>query len=185
MKGQLAADVKRVLDEAKTLLAAAKPTEAMNVYSKAFDAFTARGDHFSASNVAHMAGVAEPTPGGKLIWNERALHEADAVEDRESVAGFYASLYNNLAFSHALLGDRDEARRCIREAWIHVGAIEPGQYADQVRAAIQKRLAQFEDENGTPVTRVDEGLPPRSSARRSRGSASWRDRPHPCVGTRT
>lgn len=150
MKRQLDADVKRVLDEAKALMAAANVAEAMKVYSDAFEALAARGDHFSASNVAHMAGVAEPDPARKLEWNERALSEADAVEDRQSVAGFYASLYNNLAFSHSLLDNRAEALRCIRMARTHVGAIEPGPYADRVKSAIQKRLVELEDEPGIP-----------------------------------
>lgn len=116
MKRDLDPDARRILDQAKALLAEGKAAEATAAYSAAFDEFAASGDHFSASNIAHTAGVAEPDPAAKLTWNERALREANACEDRASVAGSYASLYNNLALSHSLLGDREEARRCIREA---------------------------------------------------------------------
>jgi len=90
-----------------------------------------------------MAGVAEPDPQAKLAWNQRALEEAERVEDRESVAGFYPSLYNNLAFSYSQLGEDSEARRCTLVAWSHIGALEPGPYADRVREAIRKRLAKL------------------------------------------
>ena len=56
-----------------------------------------------------MAGVIEPDPARKLDWNVNALREADAAADRERIRGFYASLHNNLAFSHAMLGNLDEA----------------------------------------------------------------------------
>lgn len=152
---RLDAEARRILDEAKVLLADNKLAEAMRVYSDAFDALRARGDHFSTSNIAHMAGVAEPTPRGKLMWNHRALQEADAVDDRESVAGSYASLYNNLAYSHSLLGDRNEALRCLRAAWTHVVAIAPGPYADLVRSAIQKRLVELETEDAPRAAKSD------------------------------
>jgi hypothetical protein len=137
--------VRQILDEAKALLAENNTPAALSIYGSAFDRLLRAADHFGASIVAHMAGVAEPEAQAKHTWNVRALEEADAVEDRASVAGSYASLYNNLALSHALLGERDAARRCVEEAWRHVDALEPGPYADHVKAAIQRRLAEFKE----------------------------------------
>jgi tetratricopeptide (TPR) repeat protein len=136
--------VVEILGRAKALLTEGKLTEALACYTAAFAELTATGDHFQASNVAHMAGVADSDPHAKLRWNTQALQEANAVDDRDSVAPFYASLYNNLAVSHSLLGDRDEAVRCLRAAWSHVGAIEPGPYAERVTETIRKRLADLE-----------------------------------------
>jgi tetratricopeptide (TPR) repeat protein len=134
----------RVLDRAKALMAEGKITEALATYAAAFDELVARGDHFAASNVAHLAGVADPDPAAKMDWNTKALREADAVADRDSVASFYPSLYNNLAFSHSLLGNREEALRCLRTAWSHRDVLELGPYADRVTGAIKKRIAELE-----------------------------------------
>ena len=150
MKYQPDPDVIRILDDAKALLAQRKLPEALATYAAALDDLIAQGDHFAASNVAHMAGVADPDPVAKLRWNRQALQEADAVADRDSVASFYASLYNNLAVSHALLGHRDEAVRCLRTAWSHTDALEPGPYAERVTETIRKRLAELEGRN-TPA----------------------------------
>jgi hypothetical protein len=145
----------RVLDDAKALLAERRLPAAMAIYAAAFDELIAKGEHFAASNVAHMAGVADPDPVAKLRWNTQALREADAVADRDGVASFYASLYNNLAVSHALLGDQAESLRCLRLASSHVAALEPGPYAEQVTATITRRLAELERRPVGPVRAVD------------------------------
>lgn len=80
----------------------------------------------------------------KHEWNIRALEEADAEEDRESVKSFYSALHHNLAFSHMLLGDRDAARRALEEAWRHVDALPAGPSAEQAKRAIQKKLGELE-----------------------------------------
>ena len=146
MNKQLDPAVRQVLDRAKGLIADGDVSAALQLYTAAFDDLVATSDHFSASNVAHMAGVAEPEPSLKHEWNERALHEADAVVDRDSVSAFYPSLHNNLGYSHSMLGNERAARYHVREAWRHVDALEPGPYADRVKATIRRRLAELGDE---------------------------------------
>ena len=140
------AGLMKVMRDAKELLAAGNVGAAVELYDDAWTGYVSRGEHFNASNVAHMAGVADPDPARKQLWNERALAAADAEPDRESIAGFYPSLYNNLAYSLMLLGRRAEALDALRTAWSHTGALDPGPYADQVRSAIKKRLDELEAE---------------------------------------
>lgn len=137
------AGLMKVMQDAKALLAAGDTAGALARYDDAWTRYIAANEPFNASNVAHMAGVADPDPAGKQRWNERALSAADAEPDRESIAGFYPSLYHNLAFSLRLLGREDEARAALRNAWSHVGDLDPGPYGDSVRAAIRKRLEEF------------------------------------------
>ena len=129
---------------AKALLAGGDAPVALERYRTAFDELIATGEHYDASNIAHMAGVAEEDPARKHHWNVLALREAEAEPDRASVAGFYPSLDHNLAFSHLGLGDDTEALRCLRLARSHFDALEPGPYADRVKAAVTTRLEQLE-----------------------------------------
>jgi hypothetical protein len=117
----------------------------LDLYRDSASAVSATGDHAGASVIAHMAGVAETDDAERLNWDLLALREADAAVDRDDVRGFYPSLYNNLAYSHIKLGDRDEALRCLRLAWSHGGALEPGAYGDRVRATIRSRLDELEN----------------------------------------
>lgn len=144
MRRQPDAGLMKVMRDAKELLGKGNVDAALELYDDAWTRYVASGQHFSASNVAHMAGVADPDPARKQIWNERALAAAEAEPDRDAVAGFYPSLYNNLAYSLVLLDRRAEALGALRTAWSHTGALDPGPYADQVRSAIKKRLDELE-----------------------------------------
>jgi hypothetical protein len=129
-----------VLAEATALITAGDLPAALERYRVAFEELTAKNEHHDASHVAHLAGTVDEDLATKLIWNVLALHEADAETDRASVAWFYPSLHNNLAYSYARLGDRDETLVQLRQAWAHVDALEPGPYADRVRETIKRRL---------------------------------------------
>jgi tetratricopeptide (TPR) repeat protein len=129
-----------VLAEAKALIAEGDVPAALDRYRAAFEELVAKNEHYDASNVAHMAGTLDEDLATKLIWNVLALHEADAETDRASVAWFYPSLHNNLAYAYAHLGDKDETLAQLRKAWARVGALEPGPYADRVRETIRRRL---------------------------------------------
>lgn len=135
--------VKSALDEAKALLAAGDRATALAVYARAWDGALERDDHFHASVIAHMAGVVEDDPTKKHEWNLAALREADAVADRKRVKGTYASNYNNLGLSYALLGDRDKARESFALALSAVADIDPGPYAEQVRGGIERNVARL------------------------------------------
>lgn len=133
------------LEEARAQLQRGETAGALATYRGAFDGCVARADHYHASVVAHSAGVAEPDLGKKHEWNLAALHEADAVADRERVKGLYASSYNNLGMSFAQLGDRERARDALDRALTHVGDVPPGAYAEQVRAGIERNLARVRE----------------------------------------
>lgn len=90
-----------------------------------------------------MAGVAEPDPAKKHEWNVAALREADADPQTIRSRGMYASLYNNLGMSHSVNGRRAEALRAYEVASAHVDEIDPGPYADQVRAGIERNVARL------------------------------------------
>lgn len=142
--------VRSALDEAKSRIAAGDTVGALATYQRAWDDLVARGDHFHACVIAHMAGVAEPHPAKKHEWNVAALREADAVADTIRARGMYASLYNNLGMSHSVKGDREEALRCFEAASAHVHDIAPGPYADQVRSGIDRNLARLRPHADAP-----------------------------------
>ena len=136
------------LEAARAQLASGDAAAAVATYRTAFDGCVARGDHYHASVVAHMAGVAETDVAKKHEWNLAALREADAVPDRARVRDTYASNYNNLGMSHAQLGERDRAIDAFERALGHVGDLPPGPYADQVRGGIERNLARAREPAG-------------------------------------
>jgi len=129
------------LEDARAQLKSGETDGALATYRRAFDGCAARSDHYHATVIAHMAGVAEPDPTKKHEWNLAALREADAVTDRDRVKDTYASNYNNLGMSYAQLGEREKAIETFQRALAHVGDVPAGPYADQVRAAIERNLA--------------------------------------------
>lgn len=140
--------VRSALDEAKGRLAAGDIPSALAIYQRAWDDRVARGDHFHACVIAHMAGVVDPDLTRKHDWNVAALAEADAVADLIRGRGMYPSLYNNLGMSASLRGDRADAHRYFELARSHLAELEPGPYAEQVRAGIERNLARLGQ--GTP-----------------------------------
>lgn len=90
-----------------------------------------------------MAGVAEPDIARKHEWNLRAVAQADAVDDRESVKDTYASNLNNLGLSFAQLGDTVRARETFERALRHAADLSAGPYADQVRAGIERNITRL------------------------------------------
>lgn len=134
--------VKAALDDAKALIGAGDVVGALALYRRTYDGAIGRADHYHASVVAHMAGVAEPDAMTKHQWNVDALREAELADDPQ-VAGFYSSMYSNLAFSHAMLGNLAEALRSQELALARVRDIEPGPYRDRVAAATERQLARI------------------------------------------
>jgi len=129
------------LEQANAELKAGDTTGALETYRVAFEGCVTRSDHYHATVIAHMAGVAEPDPTKKHEWNLEALREADAVAERDRVKDTYASNCNNLGMSYAQLGEREKAIETFQRALAHVGDVPAGPYADQVRAAIERNLA--------------------------------------------
>ena len=133
------------LEHARAQINSGDTTSALATYSRAFDGCIARSDHYHASVIAHMAGVAEPDPVKKHEWNITALREADAVADRARVKNTYASNYNNLGMSFAQLGQRESAAEAFERALQAVADLPPGPYADQVRAGIERNVARLHE----------------------------------------
>jgi len=142
--GDFDPSVRDALDRAKALLGAGDVPGALTVYRTTYDRAIGRDDHYHASVVAHMAGVAEPEAAKKHRWNIDALREADAVVDRASVKGFYASLYSNLAFSQLLLGELEDALRYQQRAIECLADIEPGAYQDRVVSGATSQLERIQ-----------------------------------------
>lgn len=135
--------VRSALNEAGDLLSSGDVAGALDVYRRTWHELAAKGDHFHACVVAHMAGVAETDGVKKHRWNVAALAEANAAPELIRARGMYASLYNNLGMSCSIQGDRQEALRYFELAASHLDEIAPGPYADQVRAGIERNLARL------------------------------------------
>jgi tetratricopeptide (TPR) repeat protein len=136
-------DVKAALDAARAFVELGDLNGARVQYEAAWDVSVAKRDHYHACVVAHMAGVIEVDAAKKHHWNLDALREAAGVNDRERVKDFYASLYGNLAFSFATLGDLDEALRYQERAMACLDDIAPGPYRDRVVAGATAQLARI------------------------------------------
>src|SRR2546423_4793401 len=126
------------LEEAKGQLKNGETARALATYRQGYERCLARKDHYHATVIAHMAGVAEPDPTKKHDWNLAALREADAVADRDRVKDTYASNYNNLGMSHAQRGERAQAIDAFERALAHVANVPAGPYAHQCRAPIER-----------------------------------------------
>src|SRR5438093_9180331 len=124
------------LEEARELLRQGDVSGALDRYASTWDECVATADHYHASVIAHMAGVAEPDIVKKHEWNLRAISKADQVADRSVVKGLYASNLNNLGMSYAQLGDQSKAIETFEAALRAVDDLQPGAYKDQVRGGI-------------------------------------------------
>jgi tetratricopeptide (TPR) repeat protein len=91
---------------------------------------------------AHYLARQQKSPQATLHWNEECLRYADAVGD-ESVAGFYPSLYLNIAHSYEILGNRDLAIEGYQNAGRLLRTLPPGPYADMVQDGVSRGLARM------------------------------------------
>ncbi|MGC4053455.1 MAG: tetratricopeptide repeat protein [Paludibaculum sp.] len=103
------------------------------------DAWDQSTDDFERCIAAHYVARHQPTPAACLMWNEKSLHHATAV-DKDRVRDFYPSLYLNLGKSHEDLGHRDEARHFYELAAKLVDTLDQGRYGVVVRDAVARAL---------------------------------------------
>ncbi|MBK8050632.1 MAG: hypothetical protein IPK16_28130 [Anaerolineales bacterium] len=99
-------------------------------------------DAYEACIAAHFLARHQETPEATLRWNQLALDHAAAVDD-DRVAGFYPSLYLNLGYAHACLGQVAEARRCYAAALARLDVLQDDRYGNIVRAALAERLQEL------------------------------------------
>jgi len=104
----------------------------------------AAGDAFHRCTLAHYLADLHEDPAVALIWDIRALDAADTLTDERAqqhhaslqVAGFYPSLYLNIADNLRRLGAFQAAAEHIDDAERHTDALPDGPYGDTIRTAI-------------------------------------------------
>lgn len=104
------------------------------------------GDPFHRCTLAHYLADLYENPAEALIWDIRALDAADSLTDERAlqyhaslqVAGFYPSLYLNIADNLRRLGAFDAATEHINNANQHVSALSEDVYGDMIRTAISE-----------------------------------------------
>ncbi|MGB3697913.1 MAG: hypothetical protein WBA05_10820 [Gordonia sp. (in: high G+C Gram-positive bacteria)] len=102
------------------------------------------GDPFHRCALAHYVADLYEEPAVALIWDVRALDAADALTDERAkqhhatlqVAGFYPSLYLNIADSLRRLGAFEAAAEHINNAQQHISALSEDAYGITIRTAI-------------------------------------------------
>ena len=67
-------------------------------------------DDFERCIAAHYVARHQTEPVDALIWNQRSLDHAHAIDD-DRVREFYPSLYLNAGKAHEDLGNREDAKR--------------------------------------------------------------------------
>jgi hypothetical protein len=107
-------------------------------------AWEAAADDYERCIAAHYLARHQDDPTQTLHWNEVCLSYADLVGD-ERVAGFYPSLYLNIAHSHEQLGDRQRAEECYHAAEAHFSGLPDGPYGDMVRDGVARGLKRLRE----------------------------------------
>lgn len=104
------------------------------------------GDPLHRCTLAHYLADLYEDPAEALIWDVRALDAADTLTDERAqqhhaslhLAGFYPSLYLNLADDLRRLGAFHAAAEQIGNAEQHTSALPDGAYGDTIRTAIRE-----------------------------------------------
>lgn len=104
------------------------------------------GDPFHRCTLAHYLADLYKDPAEALIWDVRALDAADALTDERThqhhvslhVAGFYPSLYLNIADNLRRLGAFEAAAEHINNAEQHTSALSDDAYGNTIRTAINE-----------------------------------------------
>ena len=102
------------------------------------------GDPFHRCTLAHYLADLHDDPAAALIWDVRALDAADALTDERAqqhhaslqVAGFYPSLYLNIADNLRRLSSFDAAAEHIHHAEQHAASLSDDAYGNTIRTAI-------------------------------------------------
>ncbi len=104
----------------------------------------AAGDPLHRCTLAHYLADLYEDPAEALIWDVRALDAADALTEERAqqhhadlhVAGFYPSLYLNIADNLRRLGAFAAAAEHINSAEQHTPALSDDAYGNTIRTAI-------------------------------------------------
>ena len=96
-------------------------------------------DDYERCISAHYLARHQQNPDEALLWNQRSLDHALAVDER-AVEEFLPSLYLNLGKACEDLDNREEARRCYAKAAQIVNTLPDNSYGGTVRGAIERAL---------------------------------------------
>lgn len=104
------------------------------------------GDSFHRCTLAHYLADLYEDPAEALIWDIRALDAADTLTDERAqqhhaslhVAGFYPSLYLNIADNLCRLGAFKAAMEHIDNAEQHGSVLPDDAYGHTIRTAISE-----------------------------------------------
>ena len=110
------------------------PDEARRLFEQAWDA---RQDDYDASVAAHFLARHQPTPEATLHWNVLAVRHAESVVDGRADE-LFASLYLNLADSHAKTGDIDAAIAASEMALERIELLPAGGYREFVTMGVHR-----------------------------------------------
>lgn len=116
-----------------------RPDEAVRLYGEAWATAVTPTERCIA---AHYLARHQESDEATLHWNQQALRFADEVTD-DSIAGFYPSLYLNLAHSHEVLGQLDEAQKYYDLAAAKVDELPEDLYGTRVRNSIARHRQQI------------------------------------------
>lgn len=110
-----AARIRIDLERGRLVRSAGNPAGALPLFMSAFEAASAAGDEFLATDAAHMAALAAPDRAGMLDWTQRGIEIAEASADRD-VAYWLGPLFNNLGVEYAESGEHQAALAAFERA---------------------------------------------------------------------
>ena len=123
-----------------------------------WDEIGVAGDPLHRCSLAHYLADLHDDPAQSLMWDVRALDAAASLTDRRAqehhaslqVAGFYPSLYLNLADDFRCLGSFDAARDRLAAARQHSSALPDDAYGNLIRTAVDEVAAAVEKRDTAP-----------------------------------
>jgi tetratricopeptide (TPR) repeat protein len=126
---------------AKALADDGKMEDARSAYVALLDDL--RDDPRQAAGVLHMYAIVVDDLHEKLAINEEALRLADSVGDAFPFA-LKATLYANIGFSHATLGNSAAAVDWYQQAKIAAAGLDDDDYGNMMRTGIDGTLERLE-----------------------------------------
>ncbi len=96
-------------------------------------------DDFERCIACHYVARHQKSPEEVLVWNQRSLDYARAV-DGEKVSGFFPSLYLNMGKAYEDLSRWDEARQFYAMTVEVLGSLPDNGYGKHVRDAVERAL---------------------------------------------
>jgi hypothetical protein len=108
------------------------------------EAWDQSADDFERCIAAHYAARHQKNALDTLLWNQRSLDHANAVDD-DRVREFYPSLYLNLGKAHEDLGSCEAAKQFYEMAATATDSLPEGRYGHVVHDAIGTALERILD----------------------------------------